>query len=310
MNTPAEDWPALPLADWRDTRDTLHLWTQVVGKVRLGLAPFVNHWWQVTLYPTARGLTTSAMPCGRGTLEIRFDFLGHALVFETSAGDARRIALEPRTVADFYFEVIRTLRDLGIDVRVWPHPVERADAIPFPEDTVHHAYDAEAAERFWRALLRATDALQDFRGGFTGKCSPVHFWWGSFDLACTRFSGRRAPPHPGGVPHLADWVTREAYSHECWSAGWWPGDTASGAEAAFYAYAYPEPEGFGAWPAKPADARYDATLHEFLLPYDAVRRSADPATMVQAFLASTYDAAATLGAWDRDALESTMTRHA
>jgi hypothetical protein len=305
MSTPATDWPALRLADWRDTRDTLHLWTQVVGKVRLGLAPFANHWWQVTLYPTARGLTTSAMPCGPGTLEIRFDFLEHALVFETSTGDTRRIALEPQTVADFHAAVMRTLRDLGIHVRVWPHPVERVDAIPFPEDTVHHAYDPEAAVRFWRALLRATDVLQAFRSDFIGKCSPVHFWWGSFDLACTRFSGRRAPPHPGGIPHLADWVTREAYSHECWSGGWWPGDTASGAEAAFYAYAYPEPGAFGTWHVEPASARYDTTLHEFLLPYDAVRQAADPAAMARTFLASTYDAAATLGAWDRGALEST-----
>jgi hypothetical protein len=298
-----ETWPELHLADWADTRDTLHLWTQIVGKVRLALTPHVNHWWQVALYPTARGLTTSAMFCASGSLEIRFDFIQHVVVFETSAGQRQTIALEPRTVADFYAEVMHALDALGSAVRIWPHPVERADAIPFAQDDTHRAYDAEAAQRFWRALLAATHVLQQFRTGFVGKCSPVHFWWGSFDLACTRFSGRPAPPHPGGVPHLADRVTREAYSHECCSAGWWPGDTASGAEAAFYAYAYPEPSGFGEQRVAPAAAYYDATLHEFLLPYDAVRRDDHAEARILDFLESTYDAAADLGDWDRMGLE-------
>jgi hypothetical protein len=301
--SPADAWPELRLADWAGTRDTLHLWTQIVGKVRLALAPQANHWWQVTLYPTARGLTTSAMPCAQGSLEVRFDFLHHELVLETSAGQQRTIALEPRTVADFYREVMRALPALGIAVRIWPHPVERQDAIPFGKDTVHRSYDAEAAQRFWRVLLQATNVLQRFRTGFVGKCSPVHFWWGSFDLSCTRFSGRPAPPHPGGIPHLADRVTREAYSQECCSAGWWPGDTASGAEAAFYSYAYPEPPGFGERRVAPAAAYYDATLHEFLLPYDAARRDAAPEGRILEFFDSTYDAAADLGDWDRAALE-------
>lgn len=296
-------WPALPLSAWADTRDTLHLWTQIVGKVRLALAPPMNHWWHVTLYPGARGLTTSAMPCATGTLEIRFDFVEHRLVLDTGDGRRRIVALAPRSVADFYGEVMQALRELHTPVRIWPHPVERADAIPFPEDTVHRAYDAAAVERFWQALSAATDVLQRFRGRFLGKCSPVHFWWGSFDLACTRFSGRRAPSHPGGVPHLADRVTREAYSHECWSGGWWPGDIASGTDALFYAYAYPPPDGFDGTPVRPASARFDAALGEFVLPYEAARRAANPAGDLLAFLEDTYVAAATLGGWDRAALE-------
>lgn len=304
--SPLQSWPALRLADWADTRDTLHLWTQIVGKVRLALAPQANHWWQVTLYPTARGLTTSAMPWAGGSLEIRFDFVQRELVLETSDGGQEMVALEPRTVADFHREVMRGLHALGVAVRIWPHPVERQDDIPFDRDDVHRAYDAEAAERFWQSLLHATHVLQRFRTGFIGKCSPVHFWWGSFDLSCTRFSGRTAPPHPGGVPHLADRVTREAYSHECCSAGWWPGDTASGAEAAFYSYAYPEPPGYGKRRIAPASAYYDAGLHEFLLPHEGVRRDATPEGRVLEFFDSTYDAAADLGDWDRAALE----RHA
>ena len=304
MNTaPTNDWPALPLAGWADTRDTLHLWTQVVGKVRLALAPFVNHWWQVTLYPGARGLTTTAMPCAAGTLEIRFDFLDHQLVLETGAGQRRILPLAPRTVADFHADVMHALQSLGTPVHIWPHPVEIVDPIPFPDDTVHRAYDAEAVQRFWRVLSQSAEVLQRFRSGFVGKCSPVHFWWGSFDLACTRFSGRRAPPHPGGVPHLADWVTREAYSHECWSGGWWPGDTTSGTDALFYAYAYPEPAAFSTASVAPAAARYDTTMREFVLPYDVVRKAANPAEAILSFLADTDAAAATQGGWDRTALE-------
>ena len=296
---PATDgWPTLPLAAWSDTRDTLHRWMQVVGKVRLALAPHVNHWWEVTLYPTARGLTTSAMPYRDGALEIRFDFIDHALVLETHAGARRTLALAPMTVADFYAAFLDALHALGVQVHLWPQPVELADATPFAEDTVHRAYDAEAVARFHRALLKATTALQAFRGGFIGKCSPVHFWWGSFDLACTRFSGRTAPPHPGGVPHLADWVTREAYSHECASAGWWPGDTGAGIDAMFYAYAYPEPPRFAEQPVTPAAARYDTTLREFLLPHSAVCEADDPDAVVAGFLASTYAAVARLAEWD------------
>ena len=301
--SPLQPWPALRLADWADTRDTLHLWTQVVGKVRLALTPQANHWWQVALYPTARGLTTSAMPWARGSVEIRFDFLQHELVIETSDGRQETVALEPRTVADFYRGVMRALDALDIAVRIWPRPVERQDDIPFGKDRVHRAYDAGAARRFWQVLLQATHVLQLFRTGFVGKCSPVHFWWGSFDLSCTRFSGRAAPPHPGGVPHLADRVTREAYSHECSSAGWWPGDPASGAEAAFYSYAYPEPPGFGERRVAPAGAYYDPVLHEFLLPYEAVRSDAAAEGRILQFLDSTYEAAADLGDWDRAALE-------
>jgi len=301
-----EPWPALPLSDWADTRDTLHLWTQVIGKVRLALAPHVNHWWQVTLYPTARGLTTSAMSCNRGTLEIAFDFIDHVLLLETSDGQRRTVALAPRTVADFHAEVMGALRTMRVDVRIWPHPVEIVDPIPFAKDTIHGAYDAAAVSRFQHAMLRATHVLQRFRSGFEGKCSPVHFWWGSFDLACTRFSGRPAPPHPGGIPHLADRVTREAYSRECHSAGWWPGDTPSGAEAAFYAYAYPEPAGLSEHRLREPAARYDATVHEFLLPYADVRQASASDDRVLAFYDDTYDATARLGGWDRQALERDM----
>jgi hypothetical protein len=304
MATPVahESWPSLPLEQWQDTKDTLHMWMQIVGKVRLALAPMVNHWWQVPLYITPRGLTTSAMPAGERMIELTFDFLDHVLRAEVSDGAVREIALAPRSVADFYGDVMSMLGALGVEVTIWPHPVEVAPAIPFDQDHQHASYDAEYAARFWRALVQASRVLHVFRGGFLGKCSPVHFFWGSFDLACTRFSGRRAPLHAGGVPSIADWVVREAYSHECISAGWWPGG-GSVPEAAFYAYAYPEPAGCPEAPVRPNEARYEWSIREWVLPYEAVRSATDPDAALLAFCESTYDVAANLGGWDRAALE-------
>ena len=304
MATPVvhEAWPSLPLGEWQETKDTLHMWTQIVGKVRLALAPMVNHWWQVPLYVTSRGLTTSAMPAAERLVELTFDFLDHVLRVETSDGSAREIALAPRAVADFYRDFMSTLHALGIDVKIWPHPVEVERAIPFDQDREHASYDPEYATRFWRALVQASRGLHAFRSGFLGKCSPVHFFWGSFDLACTRFSGRRAPLHSGGVPNLADWVVREAYSRECISAGWWPGSPAV-PEPAFYAYAYPEPAGCPEAAIRPEGARYEWNLREWVLPYEAVRTAADPDAALLAFCQSTYDVAADLGGWDRAAIE-------
>ena len=301
-SAPGSDWPALPLAAWQETKDTLHLWTQIIGKVRLALAPMVNHWWQVPLYVDARGLTTSAMPYRDGAVEVRFDFLDHGLHIETSVGGARRVALVPRSVADFYHETMTALHSLGVDVHIRVRPVELPVVTPFDRDEIHGSYDAEAAQRFWHVLVQADRVLHAFRGGFLGKCSPVHFWWGSFDLACTRFSGRRAPSHPGGVPNCPDFVTREAYSHECISTGWWPGGGEVD-EAAFYAYSYPEPAGCATAPIRPAAGAYHRSLGEWILPYDAVRMAADPDETLLAFLESTYGVAATLGGWDRAALE-------
>jgi uncharacterized protein DUF5996 len=291
----AAPWPALPLDAWRDTKDTLQLWTQIVGKTRLALAPMVNHWWQAPLYVSARGLTTSAMPYEDRLVEAEFDFVDHVLVVRTDS-DERRMALAPRSVADFYREYRATLLDLGLRVRIWQHPVEVETAIPFSEDKTHASYDAAYVTRFWRALAQAARVLGVFRGRFTGKCSPVHFFWGGFDLACTRFSGRPAPPHPGGIPNLADWVTRESYSRECASAGWWPGGGAL--DASFYAYAYPEPAGCSAAPIKPAAGRYDQQLRDWILPYDAVRKAEDPDAALLSFWQSTYDTVANLGGWD------------
>ena len=300
--TATDAWPPLPLAEWQATYDTLHLWAQVIGKVRLALAPMQNHWWQVPLYVTGRGLTTSPMPYGDHVVEARFDFVDHALSLETSTGETRRIALAPRSVADFYHEVMAALDALGVHVRIWPHPVEMPDAIPFERDETHHAYDAEAAQRCWRVLVEVDRVLHAFRGRFVGKCSPVHFWWGAFDLACTRFSGRRAPPHPGGIPNCPDYVAREGYSHECISAGWWPGGGAV-AEPAFYAYAYPEPAGFATAHVAPSAAFYSTDFREFILPYEAVRSADDPDRALLEFLQTTYEAGADLGGWDRAALE-------
>jgi hypothetical protein len=296
-----ETWPSLPLDGWQDTKETLHAWSQIVGKVRLSLTPLVNHWWNVPLYVTPRGLTTSAMPYGAGSVEARFDFLDHGLWIETTSGQQHRIALEPRSVADFYREVMDTLRGFGIGVKFWEQPSEVENPIPFGKDDVHRSYDAEAAERFGRVLLEVDRVLHLFRKGFVGKCSPVHFWWGGFDMSCTRFSGQRAPLHPGGIPHLPAFVAREGYSHECSSAGWWPGG--GGFEAAFYSYTYPEPAGFVEAAVAPAGAYYDPNLKEFILPYEVVRTAANPDEALLAFLQSTYEAGAELGGWDRASLE-------
>ena len=295
-------WPALAeVAAWEDTRDTVRLWTQVVGKVRLALAPMLNHWWQVPLYVSAHGLTTSLMhAAGRG-LEIEFDFVGHVLVVRTSDGGERRVELAPRSVADFYAATMAALGDLGVRVDIVARPVELPQAIPFAEDTVHCSYDPDAVHRFWLALVQAHRVFSQFRAGFIGKASPVHFFWGAFDLAASRFSGRRAPAHPGGVPNCPDWVQQVAYSHEVSSCGFWPG---GGGEGAFYAYAYPEPAGFADWDVGATGASYARGLGEFLLPYTAVRTAGDPDAVLLEFLQSTYEAAAELGGWDRATLEA------
>jgi hypothetical protein len=295
-------WPSLRLSEWADTKDTLHMWTQIVGKVRLALAPHVNHWWNVTLYVTARGLTTSAMPYRGRTVEMSFDFIDEVMRVETSDGAVEEVALHPRSVADFYHATMDALRRVGVDVRIWPHPVEVTDPIPFAKDETHGSYDADAVRRLSLVLAQSSHVMQKFRGRFIGKCSPVHFWWGSFDLSCTRFSGRPAPRHPGGIPNCPDYVTLEAYSHECISAGWWPGGGPVD-DASFYAYAYPEPEGCSAAPLQPPAATYHPVLREWVLPYESVRLSATPEADLLAFLESTYDAPATLGKWDRAALE-------
>jgi hypothetical protein len=297
------NWPELPFAAWRDTAMTLQLWTQIVGKVRPALTPWVNHSWHVPFYVTARGLTTSPMPAGDEVLEIEFDFIAHRLIARTSRGVERSLALEPRSVAEFYHELIAMLADLGVAVSIVALPNELPDPIPFPKDTVHGSYDAEAAHRFWRVLLRCDHVFKLFRSSFLGKVSPVHFFWGSFDLAVTRFSGRRAPPHPGGVPGLPDAVVREAYSHEVSSAGFWPGSEAF-PRAAFYSYAYPEPPGFR--DRVVAGGYFETALGEFILPYDDVRRATDPDAMLLAFLETTYAAAADAGRWDRAALECSL----
>ena len=295
-------WPALPLGEWRPTYDTLHLWSQIVGKTRLALAPMQNHWWQVALWVTSRGLGGPPLPCGDLTLDVDFDFLDHQLVVRTSDGATRSLPLAPRTVADFYGEYLALLRALDIDVKIRPVPAEMETVVPFTEDRTHASYDPDAAQRCWRALAQADRVLRAFRGRFLGKCSPVHFWWGGFDLSCTRFNGRIAPRHPGGIPNLPDWITREAYSHECISAGWWPGGGAL-EEAAFYAYAYPEPAGLPEARVLPAKAYYHPQLREFILPYDAVRQAPDPDAALLEFLQNTYGAAADLARWDRAALE-------
>ena len=299
-------WPSLPLAAWQDTYATLHLWTQVIGKIRLALAPKLNHWWQSTLYVTPRGLTTASIPCGTRNFQISFDFLDHQLQIDTSDGIAKRIALSPRSVADFYQMVLTTLSNIGIEVRIWTMPQEVSEPIPFDQDYQHAAYDPEYAQRFWRILVQVDRVMTLFRSQFTGKSSPVHFFWGSFDLAVTRFSGRRAPEHPGGVPNMADWVTREAYSHEVSSCGFWPGG-GSIVEPVFYAYAYPMLEGFRDYPIQPTEAFYSSQMQEFILPYEAVRQTDDPDAMLLAFFQSTYEAAANLGHWDRVALERSPT---
>ncbi len=293
-------WPELPFEAWQETYATLHLWTQIVGKIRLALTPMCNHWWQTTLYVTARGLTTSPIPYRALSFQIDFDFIDHELHIETSHGAKESVALFPRSVADFYEELMARLHSLGIDAAIWTVPVEIVDRTPFEQDRGHAAYDPDYAQRFWRALVQVDRVLKEFRSRFTGKVSPVHFFWGSFDLAVTRFSGRRAPEHPG-APNVARFVMREAYSHEVSSCGFWPG--AGLGRPAFYAYAYPAPEGFGEYPVQPGEAHYNAGFGEFLLPYDAVRTASAPDEALLAFLQSTYEAAANLARWDRASLE-------
>jgi hypothetical protein len=295
-------WPALAYDEWRDTQATLHRWTQIVGKIRLVQTPWVNHSWHVPLYLTARGLTTSPIPYESRIFEIDFDFVDHQLRIKTSEGRTETLRLAPRAVADFYQELFARLKNLGLDISIRTTPSEIPDATPLDQDCTHAAYDEEQAARFWRALLQADRVFKAFRSRFIGKVSPVHFFWGSFDLAVTRFSGRRAPPHPGGIPNLPDWVAREAYSHEVSSCGFWPGGDAI-PYPAFYAYAYPEPEGFKSASLRPPGARYDATLGECILPYEVVRQATSPDATLLEFLQSSYEAAADLGGWDRPALE-------
>jgi hypothetical protein len=303
--TPAarDPWPPLPLEAWQDTYATLQRWTQIVGKIRMAETPWINHSWHVTLYVTARGLTTSPIPDRTRCFEIAFDFVAHRLAIATSDGGTGGFALEPQSVAAFYARLADELRRLDLPLRIHPVPNELPDATPFAEDEVHRAYDAEYAGRFFRALVQAERVLTAFRARFLGKCSPVHWFWGAADLAVTRFSGRTAPPHPGGVPHLPDAVAREAYSHEVSSAGFWPGSGPIDYPA-FYSYAYPEPPGFATAPVRPAGAFYSTDLREFILPYDAVRAAPDPDAALLGFLDATYGAAADLGGWDRGALEA------
>jgi hypothetical protein len=301
--TDRRPWPDLPYPAWRETCTTLHLWTQIVGKVRVAQTPWLNHSWHVPLYVTARGLTTSPIPFGERIFQIDFDFIDHALRIETSDSPQWQMPLRAQPVADFYASVMTALAALDLRVDVDETPNEVPDPIRFSEDRVHAAYDPDYAQRFWRVLLQADRVFKAFRTGFIGKASPVHFFWGSFDLAVTRFSGRRAPPHPGGVPHLSDEVVREAYSHEVSSAGFWPGGGGPLEYPAFYSYAYPAPEGFSAAPVRPEAAFFSQDLSEFVLPYDAVRTAEAPDAMLLDFLQSTYDAAANLGKWDRAALD-------
>jgi Family of unknown function (DUF5996) len=302
MDTELDRWPALPLAAWADTCATLHMWTQVVGKIRLALAPPVNHWWHVTLDVTPRGLTTRAMPYGAGSFEIEFDFVEHHLRIETSDGQSRSLDLVPQTVADFYARVLSVLRELGITVHIWPMPVEIPAPVRFDQDRGHASYDTAWVTRWWRVLSQTDEVLKEFRGEFLGKCSPVHFFWGSFDLAVTRFSGRRAPEREG-----ADRITREAYSHEVSSVGFWTG-SAGVSDTVFYAYAAPEPPGFKTARVGPSPAFYSTDLNEFLLKYDDMRKAASPRAALLEFARTTYEATASLGGWDRPALERQETR--
>ena len=299
-----ESWPTLPLDSWKDSSATLHMWTQIVGKVRLALTPLVNHWWNVPLYVTAEGLSTSLIPYGDRAFELCFDFHHHQLVLETSDGMRKNLALKPRSVADFYQEFMEMLRAAGIQVKIWPVPVEIPNPIPFEQDRVHAAYDPASVEKFWRILLSVDAVFHQFRAGWIGKCSPVHFFWGSFDLAVTRFSGRRAPEKPG-----ADAVTREAYSHEVSSVGFWPG-SGDIKDAAFYSYMAPEPPGFKEATVRPDAAFYHKEIGEFILMYEDVRKAASPSTLLLDFCQSTYEAGASLANWDRQDLERAPGGHA
>jgi hypothetical protein len=295
-------WPNLPLAAWSETCDTLQLFTQIVGKVRLKLTPLVNHWWNVTLHVDSRGLVAPANPCAGGTFDMAFDFIGHELRIATSDGRSDRLPLAPMPVADFYAAFMERLRRLGIDVRIWTMPGEIENAIPFDQDRTHAHYDAEYVARFHQALVQSARVMNEFRARFIGKVSPVHFFWGSFDLAVTRFSGRTAPPPTSVTPNVAPWVMAEAYSHEVSSCGFWPGNGGYG-RAAFYVYAYPEPEGYGDARLSTVEGFYDKTVGQFILPYDAVREARDPDALLLGFLQETYAAAADLAKWDRAALD-------
>lgn len=298
-------WPALRVEDWTPTRDTLHMWLQIVGKVRLAHAPLVNHWWQSTLYVSPRGLTTSSIPYGDGVFDLEVDVVEHRLVVRSSSGGTRTVALEAKPTAQFYAEVMTALDELGLSTVVRAVPNEVEPAIPFAQDHEHASYDPAAVHTFWRQLVQADRVLGRFRSHFVGKVSPVHFFWGAMDLACTRFSGRDAPLHPGGAPNCGDWVMAEGYSRELSSCGFWPG---GGEEGAFYAYAYPEPTGFADHAIGPAGAHYSAANRQYLLPYEDVRRAADPDAALLEFLQGTYAAAADDGGWDRAALEDDPTR--
>ena len=297
-----EPWPALPFESWSDTCATLHMWTQIVGKIRLVQSPWINHSWHATLYVTARGLTTSPIPYGYRAFQIDFDFIDHALIVQSSDGGSGRVSLKPQSVAAFYAALMTQMNELGLQVEIHRTPNEVPDAIPFDEDETHRPYDGDYACRFWRVLIQADRVLKNFRARFTGKCSPVHFFWGAADLAVTRFSGRGAPEHPGGIPNLPDWVTREAYSDEVSSCGFWPGGGPI-PYAAFYSYAYPEPVGFSTSTILPREAFYSNDLREFILPYDAVRQAESPDDTLLDFLQTTYEAAADLAKWNRKSLE-------
>ena len=294
-------WPALPLAEWKDTYSTLHMWTQIVGKIRLALTPLVNHWWNVPLYVAPRGLSTSAIPYNDRFFQITFDFISHLLLIETTDGSTKTIALRSRSVAEFYQEMMAALKSLGMRVTIWTTPVEVADRTAFEKDQKHSTYDPEYAQRVWRILAQTSRVLTEFRSRFIGKVSPVHFFWGAFDLAVTRFSGRTAPSHPG-VPNCGLFVMVEAYSHEVSSCGFWPGGGLIN-EPAFYAYAYPEPQGFKEYPIQPPEAFYHTGISEFLLPYDVVRSAKSPDEVLLSFLQSTYEAEAMCAKWDRAGLE-------
>jgi hypothetical protein len=300
-------WPELPYPEWQDTCTTLHLWTQIVGKIRLTLTPWINHSWHSTLYVSARGLTTGPIPCGDRSFQIDFDFLHHLLQIRESRGGLRSIELRTRTVADFYATLMARLAELHLDVSINRRPNEIPDAVPFDSDRTHCTYEPDPVQRFWRILLLSERVFTEFRTEFLGKVSPVHFFWGSFDLAVTRFSGRRAPPHPGGVVNLPDTVAQEAYSHEVSSAGFWPGNAAL-PYPIYYSYAYPEPEGYSSAEVEPEGAVYNNDMHEFVLPYDVVRNSLDPDAALMSFLESTYRAAADGAQWDRGALECSRGR--
>lgn len=302
MSREREQWPSLPFEEWRETYETLHRWTQIVGKIRLRQTPWTNHSWHVTLYPTSRGLTTSAMRHGDRTFQIDFDFLDHRLLIQSSDGGREAVMLTTRPVASFYAEVMSKLNELNLPVRIYTKPNEIEDAIPFDKDERHATYDPVYATRFWRILEQTACVFQKFRARYLGKSSPVHFFWGSFDLAVSRFSGRRAPLHPGGVPNLPDWVAQEAYSYEVSSCGFWPGGAAA-PYPLFYAYVYPEPDKYRSAVVRPISASYHSGLREFVLPYDDVRRTSSPESTLLEFLQSTYDAAAELGNWDRMLLE-------